>query len=60
MNAQAKLSIAATITSCLTVLAALPYEKDMLQIFPPTWAPYIAIVGAVSTVILRVIKASKQ
>lgn len=56
MTTQNKLSIASTITSSLTVLAALPYEKDIMQVFPPSWTGPIAIVGVIATVVLRILR----
>lgn len=46
---------ASTVTSALTVLAALPYEKDLVQVFPPSWTGTIAIVGVIATLLLRII-----
>lgn len=44
---------ASAITSVLTTLAALPYEKDLMGIIPPAWAPRIIAIGVISTVLLR-------
>ena len=41
-------------TSQLTLLAALPYEKDVMQILPASWTPTIIKVGLVATLLLRV------
>lgn len=41
-------------TSLLTILAALPYEKDLMQILPVEWTPYVIKAGLVSTLLLRV------
>lgn len=47
---------ASAVTSLLTVIAALPYEKDLMGIIPPAWAPKVAIAAAIATVILRILK----
>lgn len=50
------LTDASAVTSLLTVIAALPYEKDLMGIIPPAWAPKVAIAAAIATVILRILK----
>jgi len=41
------------VTSILTVLAAMPYEKDLMLLIPPSAAPTVAYIGALATVLLR-------
>lgn len=45
----------AALTSFLTVLAMMPYEKDLMGLIPPSWAPKIAAVSAIATVALRLL-----
>lgn len=51
------IDILTAIAGGLTVLAMVPYEKDLLGLFPPTWTPYLLVIGAVATVALRILKA---
>jgi hypothetical protein len=52
--------IAATITSALTILAALPYQLgELATIIPPSWKPTIVAIGLISTTILRVWNGAK-
>ena len=41
--------------SLLTTLAAMPYEKDVMGIIPPSIAPYVVYVGLVATLALRIL-----
>lgn len=56
MNRRA-LTILSDLTGVLTILAAVPYEKELVSLFPPAWTPYIVAVGAIATVGLRILKA---
>lgn len=43
------------VTSTLTVIAAIPYEKDIMGLVPPAWAPKILVASAIATVLLRLL-----
>lgn len=46
--------VGATLTSLLTMLAALPYQLgDLATIIPPDWKAKVFVVGAIATVVLR-------
>lgn len=48
--------VAATLTSSLTVLAALPYQLgDIATIIPPNWKSKVVVAGLVATTILRIV-----
>ena len=48
--------VAATLTSSLTILAALPYQLgDLATIIPPEWKSKVVIAGLVATTILRLV-----
>ncbi len=59
MNTTTKINwkiVAATLTSALTVLAALPYTLgDVATIIPPAWKSKIVIAGLVATTVLRLV-----
>lgn len=40
-------------TSALTLIAAIPYEKETMALFPPEWTPYVIKAGIISTLALR-------
>jgi hypothetical protein len=47
--------VAATLTSTLTILAALPYSLgDLATIVPPAAKGYVVTVGLIATTILRI------
>ena len=46
---------ASAVTSLLTVISAIPYEKDIMGLIPPAWAPRVLLVAAIATVILRIL-----
>ena len=50
------LTDASAVTSLLAFVAAIPYEKDVMGLIPPAWAPRVLLVAAIATVILRLIK----
>jgi hypothetical protein len=55
-----KTRIAAAITSCLTMLAALPYELgEAATIIPPAWKARLVVVGLIATLILRAISSAQ-
>jgi hypothetical protein len=46
--------VAATLTSTLTILAALPYSLgDLAAIIPPAIKGYVVTVGLIATTVLR-------
>lgn len=51
----------ASICSLLTILAALPYELgSVATIIPPAWKAKIAIAGAISTALLKIVNGIVQ
>lgn len=55
-----RLKTASTITSALTILAALPYEMETLgNILPPKVKETVVASGLIATVILRLFAAAK-
>jgi hypothetical protein len=52
--------VIATLTSALTILAALPYQLgDISTIVPAEWKSKIVVIGLVATTILRVWNGAK-
>ncbi len=47
--------VGATLTSALTILAALPYQLgDLATIIPPEWKPKVVAAGLIATTVLRI------
>lgn len=45
------------VLSVVTIFAALPYEVELIQLFPVGWKPYVVTIGALATVVTRILKA---
>lgn len=41
-------------SAVVAILAGMSYNKDLLQLFPPAWTPYITYISATATVVLKV------
>lgn len=53
-------SILSALTAFLTILAALPYELGAVaDVFPPEVKKYVAIIGSIATVVLRLVKQAQ-
>jgi hypothetical protein len=53
--------IAGTLTSALTVIAALPYQLgDLATLVPPEWKARVVVLGLAATTILRIINSIVQ
>jgi len=50
------LTDASAVTSLLTFVSMVPYEKDIMGLIPPAWAPRVALAAAIATVVLRILK----
>jgi len=49
------LDLLAAITAICTAVAGMSYDKDILQLLPPKWTPYITYASAIATIILKVL-----
>ena len=47
------LDLIAGFSSVLTIIAAFPYQKELIQLFPPKVSPIIAYIFGSATVILK-------
>ena len=43
------------LSGVLTLLAATPYDKELVQVIPPAWTPWLIKVGLIATLLLRVL-----
>ena len=43
-------------SAILTYLAQVPYEKDLLGLFPATWTPWLTTVGGFATGLLAILR----
>src|SRR4051812_37903879 len=50
----------AWLSSIMTTLAALPYDKTTMQLVPPEWQPFVIKSGIVCTVILGIMNSHFQ
>jgi hypothetical protein len=54
-----KTLVASDLTMAFTLVAAIPYDKDTLdlvnQIFPATWVPWIIKIGIGATLVLKLV-----
>jgi hypothetical protein len=49
------LDLLSAITGVLTIIAGMSYDKDILQLLPPKWTPYITYSSAIATVLLKIL-----
>jgi len=49
------LDLLAALAGVLTIIAGMSYDKDILQLLPPKWTPYITYSSAIATVLLKVL-----
>jgi hypothetical protein len=49
------LDLLAALAGVLTIIAGMSYDKDILQLLPPKWTPYITYASAIATVLLKVL-----
>ena len=49
------LDMMAGCTTVLTAIAGMSYNKDILQLLPAAWTPYITYIAGLATVILKVL-----
>ena len=49
------LDLLAAISGVLTIIAGMSYDKDILQLLPPKWTPYITYSSAIATVLLKIL-----
>ena len=47
------LDLCAAYTGVLTIIAGMSYDKDILQLLPPKWTPYVTYASALATLILK-------
>jgi hypothetical protein len=61
MNTKSLASYGSIIMSLLTALAAAPYSLgEVATIIPPHWKAKVFVVGAIATMILRVIRDNQS
>ena len=53
-------SVLADVALFLTLVTMVPYDKELMQIMPVTWTPFIIKAGIVSQVALRFLKLILQ
>jgi len=49
------LDLIAANTGILTAIAGMSYNKDILQLIPAAWTPYITYVSGAATIILKLL-----
>jgi hypothetical protein len=49
------LDLLSAITGVLTIIAGMSYDKDILQLLPPKWTPWITYSSAIATVLLKIL-----
>jgi len=56
MNRKTIIDVLTAVMSVMTVLAGIPYEKQLIEVVPPKWAPHVTLIGAVATIVLRCLR----
>ena len=49
------LDLLSALAGVLTIIAGMSYDKDILQLLPPKWTPYITYSSAIATVLLKIL-----